>query len=172
MVAMLIHLEPFFPLHTHICDSNKLTVLLPPGTRIFSIRKVFNCYFELKMQIKRGKKKENRCPNIYIVSETGKNQWESFSPENAATPVLKLLMGLRRRLCLLLWDALRARSPSASRAQGLCDAEPEFPCPVVRAGARPRRPAVMARDGQVREEVAMLAKGPGEMQNCSCARRT
>lgn len=30
-------------------------------------------------------KKENRCPNIYIVSDIGekKDQWESFNPENA-----------------------------------------------------------------------------------------
>lgn len=78
---------------------------------------------------------------------------------------------------MLPWDALPARSRSdlhrsASRARGLGDAEPEFLRPTVRVGAWPRRPAGMTPDCQVREEVAMLAKAPSEMQNCSCARRT
>ena len=100
-----------------------------------------------------------------------------FQSRKCQTPVLKLLVGLHGRLCMLLWDALPARSRldlrhSALRAQGLCDAEPEFLCPTVRVEARLWHPAGTASHSQVREEVAVLAKAPGEMQNCSCAWRT
>lgn len=45
------------------------------------------------MQIEGERARESRCPNIYIISETGKNQWESFNPENAKYWSLNCLWG-------------------------------------------------------------------------------
>lgn len=125
------------------------------------------------MQIEEGKKREQVSKYLHCHRDRKKSMGK-FQSRKCQTLVLKLLVGLHRRLCVLLWDVLLARSRldprcSASRARGLCDAEPEFRGPMVRVGAWPRRPAGTAPNDQVREEVAVLAKAPGEMQNCSCA---
>lgn len=76
----------FFPLHTLTSDSNKASLASSRDHTEFVIfRKAFNCCFDFKMQMWGEGKKENRCPNIYIVSDIGekKDQWESFNPENA-----------------------------------------------------------------------------------------
>lgn len=115
-----------------------------------------------------------------------------FQSRKCQVLVLKLLVGLHGMLCGMLSACCSGMLStccsgmffmccsgmlcwlvsSALHAQGLCNAEPEFPCPTVRAGARPWCPASTALDGQVREKVTVPAKAPGKIQNCFCAWRT